>query len=182
MARREAIITSGLPVLALSVRQPWAWAIIHGGKVIENRSLAAIRAGNMTPGTICIHAAAGMRQDEYHWGAWRLAKHGVACPSPANLPRGGIVGVVDVVEIVTQSTSEWFGGEAGLRLANPKPVEPIPAKGALGYFRWSASDKMAPTLPWMSRYGSPDNAESLFGVLPVQFEVEPPKPFRNARR
>ena len=49
-----------LPPLALSVRQPWAWAILHGGKVIENRSLGAIRAGNMVPGHICLHAAAGM--------------------------------------------------------------------------------------------------------------------------
>ncbi len=26
------------PMLALSIRQPWAWAIIHAGKDVENRS------------------------------------------------------------------------------------------------------------------------------------------------
>lgn len=30
-----------LPRKALSVRQPWAWAIIFGGKPIENRSAGA---------------------------------------------------------------------------------------------------------------------------------------------
>lgn len=33
-----------LPELALSVRQPWAWAIIHAGKDIENRSWQDITA------------------------------------------------------------------------------------------------------------------------------------------
>ena len=27
----------GLPDIALSVRQPWTWGIIHAGKPVENR-------------------------------------------------------------------------------------------------------------------------------------------------
>ena len=54
---------SNLPKLALSVRQPWAWAIIFGGKDIENRSVAAKRSGKMTTGMICIHAAFGLKKD-----------------------------------------------------------------------------------------------------------------------
>lgn len=34
-----------LPPLALSVRQPWAWAIIYAGKDIENRLWGASRTG-----------------------------------------------------------------------------------------------------------------------------------------
>ncbi|MGP1355774.1 hypothetical protein [Roseicyclus sp.] len=56
---------TALPPIALSVRQPSAWAIIHGGKDVENRSLGAIRAGRMGPGRIAIHAASGMKQAEY---------------------------------------------------------------------------------------------------------------------
>lgn len=34
-----------IPHLALSVRQPWAWAIIHAGKDIENRTWQAVNHG-----------------------------------------------------------------------------------------------------------------------------------------
>ena len=169
-----------LPELALSVRQPWAWAIVHGGKAIENRSLGAIRAGGMDCRTICIHAASGMHRNEYRWGAWRLAKHGVQCPRPDALIRSAIIGVVDVVEIVTESDSEWFGGEAGLVLENPRAVEPIPASGALGYFRWSQGGAIAPAQPWM-RTWSVANGDTetydMFADMPPSFEAEPPKPF-----
>ena len=40
------------PNKALSVRQPWAWAIIHGGKDIENRVTRAVTMGGMVPATI----------------------------------------------------------------------------------------------------------------------------------
>lgn len=97
---------SELPLLALSVRQPWAWAIIHGGKVIENRSLGSIKAGRMTTGRICLHAASGMKEEEYRYAHWRLAQHGVTCPRPDMLVRGGIIGTVDVTGIITSSDSE----------------------------------------------------------------------------
>lgn len=34
-----------IPRLALSVRQPWPWAILHAGKDIENRSWQAVGGG-----------------------------------------------------------------------------------------------------------------------------------------
>lgn len=136
-----------LPRLALSVRQRWAWAIIHGGKKIENRSLGSIRAGRMVPGIVCIHAATGMKEDEFRHGHWRLAQHGVVCPRPDNLVRGGIIGTVEVTGVITASDSEWFGGEAGLKLENPRAIDPIPASGALGYFQWARSDAFAPVKP-----------------------------------
>ncbi len=49
-----------LPTKALSVRQPWAWAIIYGGKDIENRTAVSVRKGTMEPKEICIHASKGM--------------------------------------------------------------------------------------------------------------------------
>lgn len=86
----------GLPPLALSVRQPWAWAIVHGGKDVENRTTGAIRAGDMRPGRVCVHAALGMSRREYGWGAWRLARHGGTAPRPDALIRGALIGVVEV--------------------------------------------------------------------------------------
>ncbi|MEL7116791.1 MAG: hypothetical protein AAGP08_14625, partial [Pseudomonadota bacterium] len=162
-----------LPRLALSVRQPWAWAILFGGKVIENRSLGAIRAGRMTPGVICLHAATGMTEKEFRWGQWRLDKHGVRCPPPADLPRGAIVGTVEVTGIITDNDSEWFGGQAGLTIAHPRPIDPIPAKGALGYFEWSRQGALAAPVSWMRRY----ETLGLFPDDPPSFETAPPKPF-----
>ena len=46
--------------IALSVRQPWAWAIVYGGKDVENRSTFAVTKAGFDPRPICIHAAKGM--------------------------------------------------------------------------------------------------------------------------
>lgn len=163
-----------LPRLALSVRQPSAWAIIHGGKDIENRSKGSIRAGRMTPGTICIHAAIGLKEDEYRYIAWRMQEIGVRCPPPADLPRGVIIGLVDVVEIIDQSESPWFGGDAGLRLENPRALDhPIPAKGELGYFEWHEVGALAAPLPWMRKY----EPSGLFEDLPLSFSEPPRRPW-----
>ncbi|MEL7212514.1 MAG: hypothetical protein AAGK92_07620 [Pseudomonadota bacterium] len=173
-------MSQSLPTLALSVRRPWAWAILHGGKVIENRTLSAIRAGGMTTGAICLHAASGMKEDEYRWGLWRLAKHGVVAPRPDALIRSAIIGTIDVVDIVTESDSAWFGGKAGLVLENPVAIEPIPAKGALGYFAWQQAGSIAKPSPWMlafDRAGGTADTPSLFPKLPVSFEEPPKKPF-----
>ena len=164
-----------LPEIALSVRQPWAWAIVAGHKVIENRSLGSIRVGRMTCRRIAIHAASAMTKDEYLWAVWRLERHGVRCPVARDLPRRAIVGAVDVVDIVTESKSEWFGGQAGLVLENAEAVLPIPAKGELGYFRWTQDGEIAPVQPWMR--DASNGTEALFDDLPPSFKSPPKKPF-----
>ena len=171
---------SELPLLALSVRQPWAWAIIHGGKVIENRSLGSIKAGRMTTGRICIHAASGMKEEEYRYAHWRLAQHGVACPRPDMLVRGGIIGRVDVTGIITSSDSEWFSGSAGLTLANPEAIDPVPARGALGYFEWHRAVSLAPVKPWMKRFDRSNGDDQTLALFPdtgPSYKSAPEKPW-----
>lgn len=166
--------TAALPRLALSVRQPSAWAIIYGGKDIENRTKGSIRAGRMGLGRICIHAAIGLKEDEFRYIAWRMQGIGVQCPAPRTLPRGAIIGTVDVVEIIDESDSPWFGGAAGLRLADPEPLaEPIPAKGELGYFEWEAGGRLAEPLAWMRKY----EPAGLFDDLPLSFPEPPRRPW-----
>ena len=169
-----------LPRLALSVRQPWAWAIIHAGKDVENRSLGAIRAGRMALGRIALHAASGMTRKEYDWAVWRMAQDGVTVPRPEDLPRRAIIGAVDVVEIVTASDSPWFGGKAGLRLSRPCACAPVPAAGALGYFEWRAEGDLSAPAPWMTKWGG-GGRDDLFGGLPPQFATPPQKPFDTGR-
>lgn len=142
---------TNLPVLALSVRQPWAWAIIHAGKDIENRSWQAVNHGLRQRGRIAIHAAKGMTREEYEDAAKFINGLGASCPLARDLLRGGIIGSVEVVDVVQESESPWFFGPRGLVFRDPQPCDFIPAKGELGYFRWAPADasSVPPPARWM---------------------------------
>ena len=148
--------TLDLPELALSVRQPWAWAIIHGGKDVENRGWKRSNPGLDFRGPVCIHASSGMTRAEYDEAAgfmeyevsWRVDSLPPA-PSACDLVRGALIGTVDVVDVVRRSESPWFVGPVGLVLANPRPIEPTPCRGQLGFFRWQRGGVIASTARWM---------------------------------
>lgn len=151
-----------LPRLALSVRQPWPWAILFAGKDIENRSWQAVNHGLNQRGRIALHASKGMTRDEYEDAAEFMVGIGVTAPPPHELPRGCIVGSVEVIDVVTKSESKWFFGPRGLVLRDPTPCEPIPCIGALGYFEWKPSDDAMPApARWMlPKQPSPDQPAS----------------------
>ncbi|MFB6460476.1 ASCH domain-containing protein [Bradyrhizobium tunisiense] len=132
---------SDLPDLALSVRQPWAWAIVCGLKDIENRTVFSVTKGNLNRrGRFAIHASKGMTREEYVQGYELMRSLDIACPPPGALPRGGIVGAVEIVDCVKQSDSPWFFGPRGLVLRNAMRLGvPIPCSGALGFFKWQPS-------------------------------------------
>lgn len=165
------MMTDPIPEIAISVRQPWAWAIIYAGKPLENRSAKAISFMVPLKGRRAIHAAKGMTQDEY-WDAHHfMSGLGIACPAPHVLLRGGIIGSVEVTGVtngrdgrhVMESDARWFFGPRALMLADPKPCEFIPAVGALGYFNWKPADPsiVPPTARWML----PQAAQTTTGLL-----------------
>lgn len=121
----------GLKV-ALSVRQPWAWFIIHAGKNIENRPWATDCFGRLF-----IHASGDFTRREYEAAVEFARRIGVTIPIPRyeELDRGGIIGEVELVGCVRASDSPWFTGRYGHVLTNPKPLEFIPCKGRLYYFQ-----------------------------------------------
>jgi hypothetical protein len=141
-----------IELMALSVRQPWAWAIVHGPKDIENRSVAAVSNGSMKPGRIAIHASQGMTRDEYEDAAAFMARVAVKCPRPDALVRGGIIGAATVTAIVREHASPWFFGPRGLVLAEKAACEPIACVGSLGYFRWKQSGQLLTPLKWMQSW------------------------------
>lgn len=151
MSQEASASVIDLPRLALSVRQPWAWAIIYGGKDIENRSWQAVNHGLRQRGRIAIHAAKGMTRYEYGDARDFMAHIGVVCPPPIELMRGGIIGAVDVVDVVSDSNSPWFFGPRGLVLRDPVACDFIPSAGALGYFAWERGSLEAAAVPakWM---------------------------------
>lgn len=139
--------------MALSVRQPWAWAIIYAGKDIENRSWQAVNHGLRQRGRIAIHAAQRMSRDEYEDGRDFMATIAVCCPHAIDLRRGGIIGSVEVLDVVTKSKSPWFFGPRGLVLYDPRPCDFIPCIGALGYFPWAPTslEIVPPPAKWMHK-------------------------------
>ncbi|WP_374414255.1 hypothetical protein [Novosphingobium colocasiae] len=142
-----------LPPFAISVRQPWAWGIIHAGKPLENRIKRAITLGGMDQHrALAIHAAAGMTRDEYEAASTFMASIGVACPRPDELVRGAIIGAVDFAGLTNASDNPWFFGPWALILANPRAVDPIACPGELGAFRWRKGGELRETLPWMKAW------------------------------
>jgi hypothetical protein len=120
--------TPGLAELpALSVRQPWAWLIVNGLKDIENRSRQTRHRG-----PLLIHASKSF--DDYTENI-ELVKREYGISVPLEVDRGGIVGVVDVIDCVENHKSKWFNGPFGWVLANPRRLKFRPCNGALGLFR-----------------------------------------------
>ncbi len=87
----------------LTVRQPWAWAIVHGGKDVENRVRNI--AGSYR-GPVAIHA--GLQDDVdaspglfFERLQWHAEQQGIDHSEQAPLysDRGSILGVVDLVDV-----------------------------------------------------------------------------------
>lgn len=112
---------------ALTIKQPWVYAILREGKDIENRSWQ-----RSFRGWLALHASATPRH-----GARFPRGHRV--PDLDTLDYSAICGVARVVDIVTKSRSKWFWHpddgttNYGWVLASVKVLQtPIPCKGALG--------------------------------------------------
>jgi hypothetical protein len=110
---------------ALSIRAPWAWAILHQGKNIENRSRRTHYRGPLV-----IQSSLTKDPKAVAW----LRRHGFEFPD--TFPAGYLVGVVDVVDCLDKvPRSLWASGPFGYVLARPRAFsKPIPWRGQLGFF------------------------------------------------
>lgn len=140
-----------LPRLALSVRQPWAYALAMGWKPVENRSWRVLTPQRLHRGAFCIHASKGMTRREYEEAAEFFDELGYTCPPPDELKRGGIVGQARIVDIVKHHDSPWFFGPRGIVIADAVAVDFIQSVGRLDFFAWSPADAsiVPPPARWM---------------------------------
>lgn len=115
---------------ALSIRQPYAWLILHAGKDIENRDWITHYRG-----PFLIHAGKRVEKIDPNLRDWVKQKLGLDIPDQDDLPRGGIVGRAEIVDVVENSASPWFFGHYGFVLDKQKSIAFTPCKGALGFFK-----------------------------------------------
>ena len=131
---------------AITVRQPHAWAIIHGGKDVENRSRNI--AGSYR-GPVAIHAGLA----KFEQGGMSSEAHRRAHGSEVGteIVFGALIGVVDLVEVHdgNECNAGWLCSlwamhdHQHLVLSNPRPLaKPISYKGALGL--WTLPDGVIP--------------------------------------
>lgn len=135
----------------LSTRQPWVWLILRPDlttaaareaahclnaiKPVENRTWETLYRG-----PLLIHASQQCTRDDYE--ACKLfllsderTAHVVRdLPPLAELQRGGIVGIVNLVACTRAHESPYFCGPFGWVLDNPRPLPFTPAKGRLGLY------------------------------------------------
>lgn len=115
---------------AITVMQPWAWAILHAGKGYENRNWQTEYRGPLV-----IHAGVGktwMRD-----GLAFLKQHRIEPPKQFEF--GAVLGVVDVIDCVRPAETgpdRWAFGPWCLQLDDPRPLAvPVPMRGQLGLWR-----------------------------------------------
>ncbi len=112
---------------ALSIRQPWAWLIVHGHKPVENRSWPTTHRGDTL-----IHASK-VFDEEGLQSVLEVFPH-LRDQLPARYDLGGIVGKAQLVNCVSEHPSRWFTGPYGFVMFDPRPLPFVPMRGALSFF------------------------------------------------
>jgi hypothetical protein len=137
-------------VKALSLRQPWLWAVLELGKTIENR-----RWNTHYRGPILLHAAKGCTVDECSGAlAWMQEARLVEpldprWPGLRGVERGGICGYAEIADVVppdvpplflqvTKDELRWhMPKQYGFVLRNVRRLPFVPYAGSLGLFEVS---------------------------------------------
>jgi hypothetical protein len=129
---------------ALSVCQPWAWAIVTGAKRIENRWRPTRHRGPLV-----IHASRSRRycRGDYSGLLPRL-------PPWGELDYGVLVGLVEVVDCVPLAAAEGDPFAVGpwcWILDKPRRLRPVPFAGQVSFF--DVPDGLIEALPAAARIG-----------------------------
>lgn len=140
----------GRSVKALTVKHPWAWAIINGGKDVENRSQRTNYRGRLY-----IHAGKTLDFDAFSFPPLQAAEREYHSRGLKSLydetnkidlsTTGMVLGTVDLIDChpatdcadwaeTGSSCSEWaLADHWHWVLGNPRPLAcPFPEKGKLG--------------------------------------------------
>lgn len=118
----------------LSIRQPWASAVVDGIKDIENRTWETAFRGRFL-----VHATRWSSEQQFYEDMlfiWERANQDRGMIPHSYRDFGFIIGEATLVDCVRSSPSRWFEGPVGFVLKDQRRIEPILAKGRLGF--WDA--------------------------------------------
>lgn len=105
---------------SICIRQPWAWAIFHAEKDIENRAWFTSYRGEVAVHATRIETSCRFPTD-------------IKPPQEEALILGAVIGLVDIVDVVRRCDSPWFSGPFGFVLRNPRPLAtPVHCPGNVG--------------------------------------------------
>jgi hypothetical protein len=116
---------------AVSINQPWPYAILYLGKDVENRTWNFPR--KYLGKTVLMHASLAFDHNGYRW----LVERGYSLPvCEHDFPTGGIVGSMTFSRnIVPGPRSPWAEpGRHWWPIASARPLKFFPCKGKLGFF------------------------------------------------
>ncbi|MFI5296511.1 MAG: hypothetical protein ACHREM_00315 [Polyangiales bacterium] len=149
---RTPIVEPPGSMRGLSLRQPWADAVVFGGKRIENRLKWT---NSHFRGPFLIHASTGMTGREYEEVVGFVTERDLPWRPPPQhelaARMGGIIGVATVVGVVRRGEDprlaialpesekdvqyRWWMGMFALILSDVRPTPFVPCTGRLGFFR-----------------------------------------------
>jgi len=120
----------------LSIRQPWAWLIVHGHKDVENREWSTDYRG-----PLLIHASKTLAKGEYRAQADAVYQEtGILVPELEVVELGGIVGMATLVDCAADSESRWYTGAVAWLLRDARVLPFHACKGALQLFHTPLAD------------------------------------------
>jgi hypothetical protein len=131
------------PTHALSIMQPWAGAIVHGPKRIENRTWRPFQLKD-GPFAIWIHASAKPDRNPDGDAIWQWLElrrtMGAPISNTWGLPCGAIVGAAVVEQVIDRrpadSQARWWNGPLAWVLRDVVPLRhPVKASGRLSLWR-----------------------------------------------
>lgn len=139
--RRPELLVPGQLYRVLSLHGPWAWAVVFGGKDVENRK-------RRTPyrGRILIHASLRHLVGESLVERRELlgTRVGSGGQIPSTFPRSRIIGSVELVDCVARDVdSPWAEpGYVHWLLRDPQPVAwDAHVDGKLNLWKWTCPER-----------------------------------------
>lgn len=148
-----------IELLALSILQPWAWAITAGFKPLENRGWSPPRRGwfAVHAGKSMKHLRADVIELRHQLDAAQLSSVAV----PQDFVHGRIIAVAHLADVFTVNTvparmKPWFMGPLAFHLDRVVMLtRPIEAKGALNFWRVGERETAAVNAQLSDSLGKP---------------------------
>lgn len=140
-----------VPDIVLSVRQPWALALVLGHKPVENRRWSTTWLETARPRWVFIHASAQLARLTPHTRSALLSLW-PGLPEDEHLTKGAVLGACEFTGCLDPnsrhlpaSARDWATGPKCWMVSRSVSfVEPVPAKGRLGL--WKPPEDVADAL------------------------------------